>query len=85
MKIPDTEEKDETVVEELAETREESEKIENVEDFLNDIKSAANQAVLEQNFIYEPTSGKPIRNYQIIFGVSLLLEFYFALIKFPQF
>ncbi len=37
--------------------QEEHEKIENVQDFLNDIKSAASQVVLEQNFIYEPTSG----------------------------
>lgn len=36
------------------------EKTETVEDFLNDIKSAANRVVLEQNFIYEPTSGKDI-------------------------
>lgn len=36
---------------------EEPEKVGNVQDFLNDIKNAASQFVLEQNFIFEPTSG----------------------------
>lgn len=58
LKLPETVEKEEE--QPVVEYPKAEEKTETVEDFLNDIKSAANRVVLEQNFIYEPTSGKDI-------------------------